>query len=54
MVQETLKLVEFAYVHAVGELIEKFDKRCEPFDGGSNFGLEDFNAVFALNFLKVN
>jgi hypothetical protein len=49
-----LELVELAYVHTDGEFVEEFDKRCEPFDDSSNFGLKDFNTVFALNFLKVN
>jgi hypothetical protein len=47
-------LVELAYIYAVGELVEKFDKRSEPLDSGFDFRLENLDAVFALNFLEVN
>jgi hypothetical protein len=46
--------VEFANVYAIGELVEKFDERSEPLDSGFDFGLEDLDAVFALNFLEVD
>jgi hypothetical protein len=52
--QETLELVELTDVYAVSELVEEFDKRCEPLDSGFDFRLEDLDAVFALDFLEVN
>jgi hypothetical protein len=53
-IQETLKLVEFTDVYAVRELVEKFDKRYKPLDSGFDLGLEDFDTIFALNFLEVD
>jgi hypothetical protein len=53
-VQETLKLMKLADVYAVSELVEKFDERSKPLDGGFDFGLEDLDAIFALNFLEVD
>jgi hypothetical protein len=53
-VQEAFELVEFANVHVIGELVEKFDERSEPLDSGFEFGLEDLDAVFDLNFLEVD
>jgi hypothetical protein len=46
--------MELADVYAVSELVEKFDERSEPLDSGFDFGLEDLDAIFALNFLKVD
>jgi hypothetical protein len=53
-VKEAFELVELAYVHTVGELVEKFDERGKPLDSGFDFGLKDLDAIFALNFLEVN
>jgi hypothetical protein len=53
-VEEAFKLVELADVHAIGELVEKFDKGSEPLDSGFDFRLEDLDAIFALNFLEVD
>jgi hypothetical protein len=53
-VQEMLKLMEFADVYSVSKLVEKFDKRSKPLDSGFDFGLEDLDTVFALDFLKVD
>jgi hypothetical protein len=53
-VQETLKLMELADVYAVSELVEEFDERSKPLDSGFDFGLEDLDAIFALNFLEVD
>jgi hypothetical protein len=53
-VQETLELMELADIYAVSELVEKFDERSEPLDSGFDFGLEDLDAIFALNFLEVD
>jgi hypothetical protein len=53
-VEEAFELVELAYVHAIGELIEKFDEGSKPLDSGFDFWLEDLDAVFALNFLEVD
>jgi hypothetical protein len=54
MVQEVFKLVKLADVYVVSDLVEKFDERSKPFDGGFDFGLEDLDAVFALDFLEVD
>jgi hypothetical protein len=53
-VQETLELMKFADVYAVSELVEKFDERSKPLDGGFDLGLEDLDAIFALDFLEVD
>jgi hypothetical protein len=53
-VQKAFELVEFANVYAIGELVEKFDKRSEPLNSGFDFELEDLDAVFDLNFLEVD
>jgi hypothetical protein len=53
-VQETFELMELADVYAVSKLVEKFDERSEPLDSGFDFGLEDLDAIFALNFLEVD
>jgi hypothetical protein len=54
LIQETFELVEFTDVYAVKKLVEKFDKRCKLLDSGSDFRLEDFDAIFALDFLEVD
>jgi hypothetical protein len=53
-VQETLELMELADVYAVSELVKKFDERCKLLDSGFDFGLEDLDTIFALNFLEVD
>jgi hypothetical protein len=47
-------LAELAFIYAVRELVKKFNKEHKLFDSGLNFELEDFDIVFALNFLEVN
>jgi hypothetical protein len=49
-----LKLMEFADVYSVSKLVKKFDKRSKPLDSSFDFGLEDLDTVFALDFLKVD
>jgi hypothetical protein len=46
--------VELADIHAIGELVKKFDERGKPFDGGLDLGLKDLDVIFALYFLEVN
>jgi hypothetical protein len=54
LVQELLKLVKFADIYVVSKLVEKFNKESEPLNSGFDFKLEDLDAVFTLNFLKVD
>jgi hypothetical protein len=49
-----LKLIKFANVYIISKLVKEFDKESEPFDSGSNCGLEDLDAIFTLDFLEVN
>jgi hypothetical protein len=53
-VQEMLKLIKFADVYAVSELVEEFNERGELLDSGLDFRLKDLDTVFALNFLEVD
>jgi hypothetical protein len=53
-IQETLELMKLADVYTVSKLVEKFDEGSKPFDGSSNFGLKDLDAIFALDFLEVD
>jgi hypothetical protein len=53
-VQETFELMKLANVYAVSELVEKFDERSKPLDGGFDLGLEDLGTIFALYFLEVD
>jgi hypothetical protein len=46
--------VKLANVHAIGELVEKFNERGELFDSSSDFELEDLDTIFTLDFLEVN
>jgi hypothetical protein len=53
-VQEVFGLVEFADVYTIGELVEKFNEKSEPFDSSSDFELEDLDTIFTLDFLEVD
>jgi hypothetical protein len=53
-IQKMFELMKLADVYMISELVEKFDKRGKPFNGGSDFRLEDFDAVCTLNFLEVD
>jgi hypothetical protein len=53
-VQKTFELMKFADIYAFSELVKEFDEGGKPLDGGFDFGLEDLDVVFALNFLEVN
>jgi hypothetical protein len=53
-VQKMLKLMEFTDIYAVRKLVKEFDEESEPLDSGLNFGLEDLDAIFTLDFLEVD
>jgi hypothetical protein len=50
----TLGLMKFADVYTISKLVKKSDERSKPLDGGFDFGLEDLDAIFALDFLEVD